>query len=90
MTPFWRRPVAPPEPPPEDALLRKRVRIHFKPDTGFEPSIEGLLMDIVAGHYMVAAAEVIVARDIAGMESDNQALNPIAIPASAVLFWEIV
>lgn len=71
-------------------LLRKRVRIHFRPETQFESSIEGLLVDIVDGHYMLAAAELVAGREVVGIESENESLNPIAIPAAAVLFWEVL
>lgn len=72
-------------------LLRKRVRMHFKPETQFEASLEGLLVDIVKdSHYVLIGAELIAGRDVPGIESENQSLNPVVIPAASVLFWEVL
>lgn len=65
---------------------RKRaVRVHFRPTTGEDRSIEGALLGRWGGHYVLAGCHVIAGPD------DSLAIEGIAeIPAETVLFLQVL
>lgn len=61
----------------------RRVRMHFKPQTGMDASLEGVLRGGWAGTYVLWQPSLI--------EQENatvQLTNRVEIPRENVLFWE--
>ena len=61
------------------------MRLHFKPATGMEASLEGVLMSRWAGVYVLQLPTLIEGED-RSVSLENKAV----VPKSSVLFWEVV
>ncbi len=62
---------------------KRLVRLHFRPVTGSEHSIEGILLGRFAGHYLLAAAHQIL-----DAESSVPLDGVVEVPAETVLFLQ--
>lgn len=62
---------------------KRRVRLHFKPETGMNASLEGVLLDSWNGTYVLALPTL-----IEGETATVQLSNRVEVPRANVLFWE--
>jgi hypothetical protein len=58
------------------------VRLHFKPSTGMDASLEGVLTGRFGGGYVLLRPSLIEG------EAASVALQTVEIPRVNVLFWE--
>lgn len=62
---------------------KKRVRLHFKPETGMNASLEGFLQDGWGATYVLLLPSL-----VEGENATVQLTNRVEIPRANVLFWE--
>lgn len=66
-------------------LRKKRVRMHFKPQTGMDASLEGVMGPSWAGRYVLRLPSLI--------EQPNATVplgERVEVPRENVLFWEVL
>ena len=61
----------------------RRVRLHFKPQTGMDASLEGVLRRGWDGTYALMLPTL-----IEGESATVQLTNRVEVPRENVLFWE--
>jgi hypothetical protein len=66
-------------------LRRKRVRLHFKPNTGMDASLEGVMGMTVGDKYVLLVPSLIEQAD-ASVSLGRR----VEVPRENVLFWEVL
>ena len=62
---------------------KRRVRLHFKPETGMNASLEGFLTDGWNGTYVLLLPSL-----VEGENATVELGRRVEVPRANVLFWE--
>ena len=64
---------------------KKRVRLHLKPQTGMDASLEGVFAGLWGGRYVLLLPSL-----VEGETATVALSNRVEIPRENVLFWEVL
>jgi len=66
-------------------VRKRRVRLHFKPSTQMNASLEGVMVSSWPGRYVLHLPTL-----LEGEDSSVSLMDRVVVPKENVLFWEVL